>query len=203
MYIKGSLHAIGGGTIKPPYEPEQVVFESSIPGTYSFKPEGAGIYYIISVSGGAGGVGGRGGNWSIGCSGSSGGLSELETKLKKKEHTIEIGSGGAPRTTNDGFGNPGGDTKITLGEETILAAGGAKASFVKCYQGGPSYSTLGEVGIGITKNGNPGSSSGQGDCNCNGGASVYQGYGTGGNGNRYGGYAGVGGYVKIIYKRMK
>lgn len=202
MGIRTSLHPLGICE-KDPYEIETVVFECSVPGTYTIKPKGKGVYQAILVGAGAGGLGGRGGNWSIGCSGSSGGLSQTEISLKKKEYTFIVGAGGASCNTNDGYGYPGGDTQILMGTNIVAVGGGAKASYVICYQGGPSYATLGVVGVGITQNGNAGSSAGVGDCICTGGASVYNGYGRGGDGNRYGGGVGANGYVKLVYKRMR
>lgn len=203
MFMKGSLHSLGGGVTISPYTAEEVVFESSTPGDYQFKPKITGIYYTIIVGGGAGGIGGRQGNWSIGCSGSSGGLSETEIKLKAKEYTISVGAPGAAKNTNSGLGNAGGDSCISWGDLKLVEATGAAASYVNCWQGSANTKTPGTPGVGLTKNGNSGSGNGAGDCYCAGGASVYNGYGKGGDGNRSGGNSGVGGYVKIIYKRIR
>lgn len=203
MTIRTAIKPLGANLLVDPYDPETTVFENNVSGQYSIKIKGTGIYHIILVGGGAGGVGGRHGDWSIGCSGSSGGYSDYTIKLKRGDYIVNVGNGGAARNTNDGYGNAGGNSNISLNSEILAQATGAAASYVRCYQGSANEHRAGAVGQGNVKNGNSGSGSGAGDCYTVGGASVYGGYGAGGFGNRSGGGNAVAGYVKIVYKGLK
>lgn len=202
MTIRTEIKPLGGNFFEP-YDPGTIVFEKSIGGQYPIKVNGTGIYQITLVGGGAGGVGGRNGDWSIGCSGSSGGYSEYTIKLKRGDYIVNVGSGGLSRNTNDGYGNAGGNSNVSLNGEILAQATGAAASYVRTYQGSANEYRPGAVGQGNVKNGISGTGAVTGDCYTAGAASVYGGYGAGGYGNRYGGGNAVAGYVKITYKGLK
>jgi len=161
-----------------PYTPDQVIFESSTPGTYSVDILTTGKYEVICVGGGGGGV--RWGNGNIlayqYAGGGSGGYSNLIQTLVKDNYTVIIGGGGGWTSNGANYAGTGGTSSFS---DIVNATGG---------QGGKRSSTC-SGGVGITQNGNGGTPS-------TAGASVYNGYGKGG----YGASNGSAGYVKIVYK---
>lgn len=161
-----------------PYTPDQVIFESSTPGTYSVDILTNGKYEIICVGAGGGGV--RYGNGGFipyqYAGGGSGGYSNSIQNLTEGTYSITVGGGGG--WTNNG-GNHAGTGGTSSFSDIVNATGG---------QGGLRLGT-GSGGVGITQNGNTGTTTAAG-------ASVYGGYGAGGYSTSNGGA----GYVKIVYK---
>lgn len=176
--------------------PEGVVkFESAIAGTYSASLN-AGQYEIICVGGGGGGAQtGDTRSFNTGAGGSGGYSNEL-VQLTAGDYEAIVGAGGAvsrawwPTNT---FGGQGGTSSFAGVEATGGAGGGAGGQGV---WGGAG-------GTGATANGNTGSAGGGKNVYYPGGASVYNGYGLGGNG--YSGNAstmagsspGGAGYIKV------
>ncbi len=196
-----------------PYKKDQVIFESSTPGTYNVELLADGKYEVYCIGGGAGAAHTSeriSGNvrYSRAGGGSGSGFVGI-IKLKKSTLSCVVGNGGAPlrvpSTTALLTGYPGGDSKI----QDFVISYGAPASVVRSY---PSYcesyaAPIPEISIvplsqELNIAGNVGQtgtgSSGRGYA---GGASVYNGYGTGGTASAdLSAHAGTAGYVKIVYK---
>lgn len=182
------------------YSGDQVLFESSIAGSYQINVLDDGVYNVICVGGGGGGA--QAGNKTAyhGAGGGSGGYSNEEIYLTRGTYTATVGQGGAVSRQWSGWAiaGDGGTSSFS----TVNATGGF---------GGRAHrdngATGGAGGTGTTQNGNGGNAGGGSNVSYAGGASVYGGYGAGGNG--YSGNAstmpysngGASGYVKITYLR--
>lgn len=177
------------------YPEGMVKFESSTPGTYPTSLN-AGQYGIICVGGGGGGAQtGNTRSYNTGAGG-SGGYSNESVQLTVGTYEAIVGAGGAVSrawwSTNT-FGGQGG-TSSFAGVEATGGEGG---------RAGGQGTYGGNGGTGTTANGNKGTNGGGKNVSYAGGASVYNGYGKGGNG--YSGNAstmaystdGTAGYVKV------
>lgn len=230
----GTITAYDNQTInvaleEAPYLPEQVVFESSTPGSYTLNLLAAGTYRIICVGAGGGAAAVSTYKGIIlddhpqtalaVAGGGSGGYSQSTVSLSAGAHYIQVGSGGAGSSGYNGTGSAVSLTGNTGGgstfDSTILAyPGGGGYAYAKSNP--PSThdrsATAGSGGAGITANGNAGgsdtygnSSAYSGTINASGGASVYGGYGAGGsasatgNNNHPTANNGGNGYVKVTF----
>lgn len=81
-----------------PYNPGDVLFESSTPGSYTLTPLANGTYNVICVGGGGGGAAisiHESTSYTIvTASGGSGGYTNKNISLNKTNYTIQVGSGG-------------------------------------------------------------------------------------------------------------
>ena len=205
-----------------PYDPGTVLFESSTPGIYNVELLSTVKCEVYCIGAGAGGncTGGRthgshGGNWTSYGAGGGGGAGFVgEVVLNKGILSIKVGKAG------DGFrGGLGVTAKAPDGEASqigsfIIAGGGIGGIMrISTYgrieqQTAGTGGTISVSGISVASstlnsNGNNGSTSGG---TPPGGASLYGGYGAGGQGFARGssepvtGLPGTNGYVKIVYK---
>lgn len=212
-----------------PYLPEQVVFESSTPGSYTLNLLAAGTYRIICV--GAGGGAAAVSTYKLNSNpsdpwhnaqavagGGSGGYSQSTVSLSAGAHYIQVGSGGAGSSGYNDTGSAVSLTGSTGGgstfDSTILAyPGGGGYAYAKSTSSSHDRSaTGGGGGPGTTTNGNAGSADSHGSnsaysgtITASGGASVYGGYGTGGSASATGmnnhptANNGGNGYVKVTF----
>ena len=210
MTIRRAIRPLGGG-IRDPYKKETVLFESSTPGTYNLNISGDGVYLVYCIGGGGGSArsyspskkkaakaGGGSGSGFIG-----------EIHISSGDYSIVVGNGGNAAYTGGGwsYGAAGGNSSLS----NIITCFGGRGGAADA--GGPSY-IVGAGGsapaiIGQTKNielNSSGNSGGNGP----GGASLYNGYGTGGTAIHDHPFSSAGsqnpgtaGYVKIVYKRLK
>lgn len=185
------------------YPAGTVLFENSAAGTYTLNVTKQTFADIILVGGGGGGATS---SWSSGngsgAGGGSGGYSKIEKVLiEAGEYTVVVGAGGS---------------RATAFEHTRATAGtGGTSSFMNyTAEGGTGGDCAlqagiviaGTGGVGLTQNGNNGNAGTGYNTTFTGGASVYNGYGKGGNGcaTNPGGSLignttnGGNGYVKII-----
>lgn len=192
--------------------PSATIFESSTAGSYTANLE-SGNYNVILVGGGGGGVStsNRGGH-GFAAGGGSGGYSLIENVfIEGGEYTVVVGGGGARalygQDNTDHYAGDGGDSYITI-QSGILSAGGGGGGHSRYNSNYGGVSTGGAGGSGSTISGNSGNRTGESyNTTTAGGASVYGGYGVGGNGcatNPGGSLAGntksgTDGYVKIFY----
>ena len=207
------------------YPSGTVLFESSTPGNYNITPLVPVNCNVICVGGGAGGTSVYGyGIHVISCAaayagGGSGGYSNTNVSLNNIQYPITVGAGGNKSVYN--FNN---DKSYTLNGNSgsqsslsnLVSAGGgnagsayAKVDHYGSFHDNSASSTAGTGGSGVTANGNNGSndkyvasSHYTGYKAVAGGASVYGGYGAGGNAEINDGTAkaanGTAGYVKIV-----
>ena len=184
-----------------PYDINKVIFEQATPGTYQVNLLGAGSYEVYCVAGG-----GRGGGYSyrrmgdthrIFCGGGSGSAFVGTVKLPQGILSIIVGDNASSR--NSLIGNIittyGGGDPYKISTYNAAAGAGGAAPTVNTQIVSQQINSKGNDGP-ITPN-----------TSNSGGASLFNGYGKGGDGS--GGsrqdvvmYTSVGnnGYVKIIYK---
>ena len=185
MGFRTGLHPLGGG-IKAPYKKDQVIFESSTPGTYNVEVLADGRYEVYCIGGGGGGY------YKVDpkslCGGGSGsgfiGIIKIEASIL----SVSVGAGGRYQSYN-GAGSSIGNLVITYGGGRGSTGGAAGAQ-----------PTINATIISTTLNsaGNKGKYGSSGTVA--GGASLYNGYGAGGVGQFLNNSSGVSGYVKIVYK---
>lgn len=190
------------------YTPNQVLYESSTGGTSTtLNLLTTGRYQVICVGGGSGGAYVYSSKFSDGrASGGSGAGFNGIVNLSSGNHTIKVGAGGnglAYETNGktSATSTAGGQSAI---DSTIVAGGGGAATAgihgatQTAGSGGVlSYDSSKVQSYTLATNGNAGTTIY--NSNITGGASVYGGYGKGGNaGNSYT-TAGGSGYVKVIY----
>lgn len=214
MLISGSLHPLGN-VFNEPYKKDEIIFESTTPGTYEFTPKGNCICEVTLVGAGAGGAFNSSSNRSSAAPGSSGSGCIVRVFFKAKEtYQITVGKGGNPNGGRDAntWGGVGDASKVALlGQNLVLAPGGngghvwwpnaaaaatppALCSFVE------SNIVFSVVDILLNRQGVSG-----GTYTGPGGVSVIEGteYGKGGSATNSGGgstaTAGKPGYVKIAY----
>lgn len=187
------------------YDPSEVIFQSSTPGTYIVDIATSGYYNVAVVGGGSGGAYVYSSKFSDGrASGGSGAGFVGIVYLTAGVHTIKVGAGGSGKAYES---NGQSSATSTAGEQSaidsiIVANGGgsAKARIRGASQtagsgGTLSYDSSKVQSYSLAKNGNAGTTIYE--SNITGGASVYGGYGKGGNaGNRYT-TSGSNGYVLI------
>lgn len=118
MTIRTALMPMSGGT-PCPYEPSQILFESGVPGTYSFEVLVEAIYDIWLVAGGGG---------SSSAAGGTGATLHLRAKLLPGIYNVTVGmhGAGAGAYVRNNNGAPGGASLITGASCTILANGGTQ-----------------------------------------------------------------------------
>lgn len=195
-------------TLTIPYTPNQVLYESSTGGaSTTLTLEVDGRYQVICVGGGSGGAYVYSSKFSDGrASGGSGAGFNGFVNLSSGSHTIKIGAGGSGQAYEKNgqvwaTSKAGGQSAI----DSIIVAGGggaAKAGIHGATQtagsgGILSYDSSKVQSYSLATNGNAGTTTY--NSNITGGASVYGGYGKGGNaGNSYT-TAGSNGYVKVVY----
>ena len=178
----------------PGYTPDQVLLETSTPGTFNFYLDANANYQIICVGAGGGGSSSRSDDAGTGACGGSGGYSNQIVTLSAGTYAVSVGAGGQPAISWKGYapGSNGGDTYIA----TVIGGGGSGG--VSNYNGG--YAKGGQGGSGTTQNGNNG-----GGESTTYTASVYGDYGKGGWGygdDRLNAVAGTSGYIKIVFKNL-
>ena len=181
LWSKGLLLKSG------PYKKDQVIFESSTPGTYNVEILGKGKYEVYCIGGGGGGYYKRDNRIVAGGGSGSGFIGII--KIEASTISVSIGAGGRYQSY-DGAGSSIGNLVITYGggRGSTSSAAGAQP-------------TINATIISTTLNsaGNPGERR-AGSGPAAGGASLYNGYGAGGVGQMGINYSGVSGYVKIVYK---
>lgn len=191
------------------YNTDVVVFESSVPDTYSL-PITYGNYNVILVGGGSGGFVA---NWNNGdnhfsIGGSSGGYTNVTEYIENGTYQVIVGKAGTGSglvEKGDGYGSiptSGGNSSFTGVPSTYAGGGIINITDYTTYDG----SSTG--GYGETTAGNDGDILVEGTStdDTDGALSIYSGYGAGGNVERdYTGqesdfgYDGTSGYVKITY----
>jgi len=185
------------------YNPDQVIFESATPGTYSLELLETGKYEVYCIAGGGSGtfrirISGSSYYERIAGGGSGSGFIGV-VHITKNTYSINIAAGGSGNY--EGYGYSGGNSLI--------------GNILTCYGGGGANTHDGNAGGGggaipsvnttiystqLNSAGNTGENNASVLPSASGGASLYNGYGKGGDASsRYSG-AGNGGYVKIIYK---
>lgn len=180
-----------------PYDIDEIVFESSTAGTYPVNITGDGLYEVYCIGGGGGGryytisepsfsfshhtinvkhmmYGGGSGSGFIGI-----------ININAGNYSVIVGNGGATGNKS-AAGKDGGDSNIG----SLITSKAGKGANHGGGTGGavPTISTT-AVSTTLNSKGNSGSKS-------YGGASLYNGYGAGGNAISNG----TAGYVKIVYK---
>lgn len=209
-----------------PYLPEQTVFESATPGSYTLNLLAAGTYRIICVGGGGGAATASTSRFDLDdmqtaiaiAGGGSGGYSQSTLSLSAGTHSIQVGAGGAGASgyngTNQGIQFTGGTGGGSTFDSTVLAyPGGGGYAYAKSADHTHDRTvTAGGGGAGTTANGNAGGTASRGvnsmdthTYTASGGTSVYGGYGAGGGGSAKGqnehptANNGGNGYVKVVF----
>lgn len=172
------------------YPAGTVIFEKSTAGTYTVTLKHNQKYEIWMVGGGSGGCHRLQATtaqnwWYDNFSGGSGGYIHGIKKINAGTYTLVVGKGGA----GGNAGNNAGGNTTGFGE----TAGGATSSGWKYVGKGGSNTT--SLSQSVKGNDGIGSSTGYSDPTNAGGASVYGGYGAGGNSHDS---PGVAGYIKIV-----
>ena len=182
-------------------------FEYESAGTYTVEIPHDGEYELTVVGGGAGGAFVYSARfWDGAAAGGSGGGFIGVTHLTKGTYTVTVGAGGAGNFNNNSAtsctAGYGGDSKFG----DIVTAGGATAPTARYNAETQTGSIGGTVrydvsdfsSVSLSSNGNTGYGSNQADGGTYaGGASVYEGYGAGGQAAHGACKAGTAGYVKI------
>ena len=173
--------------LKRHYTAGQTLFEKTAAGTYTFSLAHPARVCITLVGGGGGGIStsNSGGN-GFAAGGGSGGYSYYETILEKGNYTVVVGDGGARalygQDNTDHTAGNGGDSSITIPSGRLYAQGG-RGGFSRYQSNYGGASTGGAGGWGNAKSGKQGQRVGEAyNTATDGGASVYNGYGKGGNG---------------------
>ena len=193
------------------YVTDQVIFESSTAGTYEVELLENGNYEVYCIGGGAGGAYSRSTTTNAKAGGGSGSGFIGVVLLSKGDYSITVGAGGAGAAAKDAaiYSSAGGNSLI---ENNVVAYGGgaayARVSKSDTHGGAggkiPDI-TVETVSTTLNKAGNKGGSvaNDQSSTRYYGGASVYNGYGKGGDAfsiNLGAGSEGTAGYVKIVWK---
>ena len=184
-----------------PYTPDQVLFESSTPGTYSLNVLTDGVYEVYCIAGGSGGA-----TWHVmtnwrTATGASG--SGYIGNLKITRHTYQIviggGSSGKYNTTKKVS-----DAENSSISNVVISYGGkgGKADGTQAIGGDIPTIFVQEISFTLKQSGNNGIVTGKSG-SYSGGASLYNGYGKGGDvyTNNYAN-DGANGYIKIIFKHQ-
>lgn len=180
------------------YDVDEVVFESSTAGTYSLELLETGKYEVYCVGGGGGGN-----TYSSGIpprffssGGGSGGGFIGVINIVKSSYSIIVGNLGS-RSTSQQAGGTGGSS--TIGSLIICSGGiGGRSNGFTPIGGSGGTVTLNTTPVNVTLNSSGNTGGGNtGTGTVLGGASLYNGYGKGGDSNSNNARAG---YVKIIYK---
>ena len=181
-----------------PYSPNEIVYMYDTPGTYPLNLKSSG-YYKLEIVGGGGqgsGIAANANSYYSGCGGGSGAGFVGEIYLNQGNYSATVGGQAAAST----FVNSNNTTLITAGGGT-----NAKLTNYNLSRSGGNGGTLTvdnsltTRNVEVQSNGNKGnftttlSVSG----NVKGGASVYEGYGKGGDGWKTGR---TDGYFKLTYK---
>ena len=192
------------------YEVDQVVFESTVAGTYEVEMAQDGDYEVYCIGGGSGGY--WQGNSRRRLSGASGGGFIGIVEISKGIYNVTVGAGSNYRDTSYGTNANGGDSSIN---NIVIAGGGGgcavtSSSYTLARAGNAPILSTTVIQETLNTSGNGGQYSEGGSYHTiiAGGASVYNGYGKGGNGGSTPGYGGDGGgiesgkagYVKIVWK---
>ena len=162
-----------------------VIIERNIAGTQVITIPISGSYEIHLVGGG--GAGCYSTNYidtNTSAGGGSGAYIHGTKYITAGTYTVTIGKGGRNQGTNNGNGEDGGNT-IAFNE----TAGGGKHGNVTNLAGGKGGTVSTSLTRVVGKTGKTGTQT------ANGGASVYNGYGKGGNQNENG----SAGYIKIVW----
>lgn len=188
-----------------PYTPDQVLFESSTPGTYSLNILTDGVYEVYCIAGGSGGATMRMVKWFT-ASGASGSGYIGNLKITRNTYQIVVGDGSSgkykstERVSNAGnssvsnvvtsYGGKGGQASNSLSENSRAIGGDIPSIYVQ------------EISFTLKQSGNNGTITNQSG-SYSGGASLYNDYGKGGDvyTNHYAN-DGANGYVKIIFKHQ-
>ncbi len=187
-----------------PYTPNQVLFESSTPGTYSLNILTDGVYEVYCIAGGSGGAAYHvyGYKW-YSASGASG--SGYIGNLKITQHTYQIVVGrGSSGKHNSSEKISDAENSSISNVVTSYGGKGGKAVDDRTQAVGGDIPTIftQEISFTLKQRGNNGTIDDDSDL-CSGGASLYNGYGKGGDVNIFD-YVndGTNGYVKIIFKHQ-
>lgn len=209
----GSNEAGGAGGIRLVFRDlaAPALFESSTPGTYSLSITDEYLYEIIVVGAGSGSAAGSDSPKYSGKSrlatGGSGAYVKADYNLVANTYSITVGAGGAKSGTGMWTWNNGGAGGASSFADYIICTGGGPTHCAWSDWGGQYAGSAGTVStlteyasIKEQSNGNAGwVYGGYGDWT--GAASVYNGYGKGGDGgsNSGGGWTqnGSSGYVKV------
>lgn len=187
-----------GGTLvyqSCPYKAGQVLFESSVAGTYSLDVGATGTYKVWVVGGGAGALVKTSSSNTYKSGGASGAAFVGTINLAKSSYKLTVGSAGVGIKGNSNSSGNGGDSSIA----NLIVAGGGKI--------GANGGTAGVLTINTTiisseiqSNGKTGGY-GSGTNGRSGGASLYRGYGAGGGspGGTKNANSGTGGYIKVQF----
>jgi len=191
---KGNTLVYGGSI----YKPDQVIFESATTGTYSLDLLDTGKYEVYCIAGGGSGASGFSSSRFLVASGGSGSAFIGNIALSKGVLSIVVGAGGYGQS--DGYGYSG--TNSTIGSAVICYAGGGGNAHSSSGRGGAGGSA---PSISVTVYSSTLNSAGNGGGfriggSIGGGASLYAGYGKGGDSSTSNPQGGASGYVKIIYK---
>ncbi len=168
-----------------PYKKNQVIFESSTPRTYNVEILGKGKYEVYCIAGGGGGRYGDSSRDYMQGGGSGSGFIGI-IRINAGTLNVTVGAGGRYQSY------PGNNSAIAGIVKTY--GGGAGGG------GGGAIPTLSVIPISTTLNssGNRGETSRGGVAK--GGASLYEGYGAGGDGEFLRNNSGKPGYIKVVYK---
>ena len=180
------------------YAPGQVIFESATAGTYSLDLLETGKYEVYCVAGGGSGARYFYSTQFLVASGGSGSGFIGNVALTKGTMSIVVGSGGSGQS-GDGYGYNG--TNSSIGSAVICYAGGGGNAHSPSGRGGsggsaPSISVT-VYSTSLNSAGNGGGFRAGGSMG--GGASLYAGYGKGGDASTGSVQQGTSGYVKITY----
>ena len=118
-----------GATLIYGYGVNDVLFESSTPGTYSLNIKQSGNYEITIVGAGGGGGGSAGSHAWMGANGGSGAVFKGVVNLSKSMITFNVGEGGTGGNSS-GANAPGGqngtDSSINFGSGKLITAGAGR-----------------------------------------------------------------------------
>ena len=118
-----------GATLIYGYGVNDVLFESSTPGTYGLNIKQSGNYEITIVGAGGGGGGSAGSHAWMGANGGSGAVFKGVFNLSKSMLTITVGEGGTGGNSS-GANAPGGqngtDSSINFGSGKLITAGAGR-----------------------------------------------------------------------------
>ena len=210
----------GSQRIYSKLNPDDIIFQKSVAGTYNLDIITDGIYEVYCIGAGAGGGSGRKTrksgssiiikNCTLTGGSGSGFIGEIELNRGNYQIVVGKGSNNAGKKVNGNYTiNAGGNSSIgniviSYGASGAVASGSIYTYNYSKSTGGQAPTINTEI-ISSTLNtaGNNGVHY-DGTGHKDGGASVYNGYGAGGSAN-YDDYAynGTDGYVKLVFKRFK
>ena len=185
-----------------PYTPDQVLFESSTPGTYSLNILTDGVYEVYCIAGGSGGTTihllQR---WPT-ASGASGSGYIGNLKITQNIYQIVVGSGSSGKYNINEKVSDAGNSSVSNVVASYGGKGGAWDPQTKAIGGDIPSIYVQEMSFTLKQRGNDGITANKGG-SYSGGASLYNGYGKGGDvyTNHYAN-DGANGYVKIIFKHQ-